>query len=116
MADLIDRETVRLAYEKSFENDNHKIAGASAIHRQEHRHILHILDKIPAIDSESLRPQGEWKDIHGGKYATPRYVCSNCGEKALYKFEKDDFDRTIAVPALSKSCPNCGAKMEVTNG
>lgn len=51
MADLIDRETVRLAYEKSFENDNHKIAGASAIHMQEHRHMLRILDKIPAVDA-----------------------------------------------------------------
>lgn len=51
MADLIDRETVRLTYEKSLENDNHRIEGASAIHKQEHRHMLHILDKIPAVDA-----------------------------------------------------------------
>lgn len=41
MADLIDRETARRAYEKSLENDKHKIAGASAIHMQEHCHMLH---------------------------------------------------------------------------
>ena len=74
--------------------------------------VICDVKSMPTINPESLRPQGEWKDIHGGKYATPRYVCSNCGEKALYKFEKDDFDRTIAVPELSKSCPNCGAKMK----
>lgn len=44
MADkeYIERESARLAYEKSLANDNHRIEGASAIHRQEHHHILHI--------------------------------------------------------------------------
>ena len=48
--EYIDREAARLAYEKSLANDNHRIEGASAIHRQEHRHILHILEKLPAAD------------------------------------------------------------------
>lgn len=97
MADLIDRETVRLAYEKSFENDNHKIAGASAIHRQEHRHILHILDKIPTIDPKSLRPQGEWRKA---EYKLKVYInCSVCGHLAGFVEQ-------------SNYCPNCGAYMK----
>ena len=48
--EYIEREAARLAYEKSLANDNHRIEGASAIHRQEHRHILHILEKLPAAD------------------------------------------------------------------
>ena len=50
MAEYIEREALRLAYEKSAKNDNHRIEGASAIHAQEHRHILHILDRQPAAD------------------------------------------------------------------
>lgn len=50
MAEYIDREALRLAYEKSLMNNRHRIEGAGAIHIQEHRHILHILEKIPAAD------------------------------------------------------------------
>lgn len=95
MADLIDRETVRLAYEKSLENDNHRIAGASAIHMQEHRHILHILDKIPTINPESLRPQGKWMY---DPYNSHQY-CSHC--------RKEPDNRGRKTPY----CPNCGADM-----
>lgn len=94
MADLIDRETVRLAYEKSLENDNHRIAGASAIHMQEHRHILHILDKIPTINPESLRPQGKWEIGSDGYYP----YCSKC---------KDEPKNGV----MTNFCPNCGADM-----
>lgn len=50
MAEYIDREAVRLAYEKSLEANRHNINVARAIHAQEHRHMLHVLDKIPAAD------------------------------------------------------------------
>lgn len=61
MARYIDADILRFAYEKSFVNDNHRIEGASAIHRQEHRHILSILDKtptanvVPASEVEQLK-------------------------------------------------------------
>lgn len=75
MADLIDRETVRRAYEKSLENDNHIIAGASAIHMQEHRHMLHILDKIPAVDAVEVVRCGECKHCDFGVYLTT--ICTS---------------------------------------
>lgn len=93
MADLIDRETVRLAYEKSFENDNHRIEGASAIHMQEHRHMLHILDKIPAVDAvevvrcKECRFCKKYPTSDGGK------MCTNQEWNTVYypPVEDDDY-------------------------
>jgi hypothetical protein len=48
--EYIEREAVRTAYKKSLENNTHKKQGASAIHIQEHNHILHIIDKLPTAD------------------------------------------------------------------
>lgn len=108
MTDLIDRETVRLAYEKSLENDNHKIEGASAIHMQEHRHILHILDKIPTIDPESLRPQGHWigeaDGYADGELVYDVWYCSECNHCID--------DGTDNPDLLPNYCPNCGAYMK----
>ena len=64
------------------------------------------------IDPKSLRQTAEWVDIYGGKYANPRYACSACGERALYKVEIDMLDHEIIVQALSDSCPKCGAMMK----
>ena len=77
-------------------------------------HVVHEEDinKAPTIDPESLRPQGEWKDIYGGKYANRRFACTNCGEYALYTFKVDALGHENVVQALSKSCPNCGARMK----
>lgn len=50
MKEYIEREAVRTAYKKSLENNTHKKQGASAIHIQEHNHILHIIDKLPTAD------------------------------------------------------------------
>lgn len=54
---------------------------------------------------------GQWEDEYGGKYANPRYRCSVCKEKALYKFELNELHNYNAVQALTPSCPHCGAKM-----
>lgn len=63
MAEYIEREAIRLAYERSLKNDKHVIEGASAIHAQEHHHIFHILDKIPAADvvSRATFEQAMWE-------------------------------------------------------
>lgn len=50
MIEYVEREAVRLAYEKSLEANRHNIIVARAVHTQEHRHILHVLDKVPAVD------------------------------------------------------------------
>lgn len=110
MADLIDRQALLQDIEESV-----VFSVREGVPSAEMRGAHKITDRIkaaPAIDPESLRPQGEWIDIYGGKYANPRYACSACGEKALYKFEADALDHVKAVQALSKSCPNCGAKMK----
>ena len=67
----------------------------------------------PTIDLESPRPQGTWEDEYGGKYANPRYRCSVCKEKALYKMKLDHLGGWHEVQALTPSCPNCGAKMKI---
>ena len=50
MVEYIEREAVRLAYINSARDDKHWTEEASAVHWQEHRHIIHVLDKIPAAD------------------------------------------------------------------
>lgn len=75
-----------------------------------------VLEDAPTIDPESLRPQGEWIDLYGNKYANHRYACSRCGVDALYKFEVNSLGQEKAVQALSDSCPNCGAKMKGADG
>lgn len=96
--EYIDREAARLAYEKSLANNNHRIEGASAIHRQEHRHILHILEKLPAADVVEVM-HGEWvaKDLIVRSPFARNHYCSVC------QYE----------PIETKSyCPECGAKMD----
>ena len=73
--------------------------------------LIEDVEKFPTIDPESLRPLAVWVDIYDGKYANPRYACSDCGEKALYTFEVDALGHENTVQALSESCPKCGAKM-----
>ena len=55
---------------------------------------------------------GRWEDEHGGKYANPRYRCSVCKAKALYKFERDLLDNWKEVQALTPICPYCMAKLD----
>ena len=74
--------------------------------------VFDCMQRIPPIDPESLRVQGEWIDLYGGKYANHRYACTRCGADALYKFEVDALGQEKAVQALSDSCPNCGAYMK----
>ena len=61
---------------------------------------MYVLDNLPTIDPESLRPKGEWKprnDVVG-------FVnCSVCHECNIY----DDW----ADGKKWNFCPNCGADM-----
>lgn len=66
------------------------------------------LEKLPAIDPESLRPTGEWVQsgqcnhkpcrIRNADHWTT-YKCSECGHSNGRRFN-DNY------------CPNCGAKMK----
>lgn len=70
------------------------------------------IDNAPTVDAVEV-VHGRWVDSYGGKYANPRYVCSECKEKALYKFEDDELHIGLWVQELTDYCPNCGAKMDL---
>ena len=55
---------------------------------------------------------GRWEDEYGGAFVNPRYRCSVCKEKALYRHEQNSLGGWEAVQALTDCCPNCGAKMD----
>ena len=73
--------------------------------------IIRALKEPSTVDAVPVA-HGRWEDEHGGKYANPRYRCSICKERALYKFERDLLDNWKGVQALTNYCPNCGAKMD----
>ena len=106
--EYIDREAARLAYEKSLANNNHRIEGASAIHRQEHRHILHILEKLPAADVVEVR--------HGYWIPSPDGInpirCSECNMPAPFVAGENEFGDFEICRYPSKYCHECGAKMD----
>lgn len=60
-----------------------------------------IIDIMPTIDPETLRPTARWKHggIDGNSY-TVNWICRKCGKVA-------DFDY--------KYCPSCGARMVNTD-
>lgn len=75
------------------------------------RKALRCIEETPAIEAEPVR-HGEWIDRYGGKYANHLWECSECKEKALWRFEVDALGKEIVVQDLSDFCPGCGAKMD----
>ena len=69
------------------------------------------IKEIPTADVVEV-VHGRWEDEHGGKYANPRYRCSVCKKRALYKFERDLLDNWKEVQALTPVCPYCMAKLD----
>ena len=69
------------------------------------------IDNAPTVDAVEV-VHGRWEDEYGGKYANPRYRCSVCKEKALFKFERDLLGNYKEVQALTPCCPYCMAKLE----
>ena len=67
--------------------------------------------KYATVDAVEV-VHGRWEDEHGGKYANPRYRCSVCKKRALYKFERDLLDNWKEVQALTPNCPYCMAKLD----
>ena len=69
------------------------------------------VELAPTIDAVEV-VHGHWEDEYGGKYANPRYRCSVCKEKALFKFERDLLGNYKEVQALTPCCPYCMAKLD----
>lgn len=76
--------------------------------------ILAFLNEAPTVDAVEV-VHGRWEDQYDGKYANPRYRCSVCKEKALYKFERDSLGNHRNVQALTPICPYCSAKLDGGN-
>ena len=70
-----------------------------------------LIAEIPTVDAVEV-VHARWEDEYGGKYANPRYRCSACKEKSLYKFKKNGLDQWVEVQALTPYCPHCNAKMD----
>lgn len=75
------------------------------------RHIREAVEAIPAVEAEPV-VHAHWEDMYGGKYANPRYRCSACKEKALYRFKKNGLDQWEEVQSLTPKCSHCGAHMD----
>ena len=69
------------------------------------------ISKLPTVEAVEV-VHASWIDEFGGKYANPKYICSNCTLKALYKEKLDVLGNWQTVQALTDYCPNCGAKMD----
>ena len=80
---------------------------------QRERAIYEAALQTYGTNPRTIKPQGEWIDMYGGKYDNPRYACSKCGGKALCKIEADVLGHEKAVQALTAYCPNCGVKMDL---
>lgn len=72
------------------------------------------LFSAPTVDAVEV-VHGHWEDEYGGAFANPRYRCSVCKEKALYRHEQDCLGGWHEVKALTPNCPHCGARMDGEN-
>lgn len=100
--DYIKRSDAINAYKTSRSKNNHRTTENSLVHTQEHNHILHILDKLPAADVVEVK-HGKW--VHS-EFGT---VCTRCGRA----YDTLEIMRTTSqFQKEFKFCPNCGAKMD----
>lgn len=70
-----------------------------------------VINDAPTVDAVEV-VHGRWEDMWGGKYANPRYRCSVCKEKALYKSVQDELLSWHDVQVLTPYCPYCMAKLD----
>ena len=94
-------------------------ANALKIHRMYNTGANHPLDVAYRKDIDNAQTveavevvHGRWVDEFDGKYANPKYICSHCTLKALYKQKLDALGNWQTVQALTDYCPHCGAKMD----
>ena len=78
---------------------------------KDYNFVRTVLETASTVDAVEV-VHGRWEDEHGGKYANPRYRCSVCKAKALYKFERDLLDNWKEVQTLTPICPYCMAKLD----
>lgn len=107
MARYIDAEKLSRDVISSWDRDTHKTIEASRIHRQEHHHLMSIIEKQPTADVVEVK-HGEWIESEKEEYYESWIVnswykpliCSECGYK---RPPLDNYKYPI--------CQNCGADM-----
>ena len=65
---------------------------------------------LKVLNNQTKSEQFEWVDRYNNKYDNQLYVCSSCGNSALYKAVQDDLGRWVNKQFLSDYCPYCGKK------
>ena len=73
--------------------------------------LFECIDDMNTVDAVEV-VHGRWEDMYGGKYENLRFRCSLCKKKALYVPVQGMLGNWSDTQALSKYCPNCGAKMD----
>lgn len=63
-----------------------------------------------SVDAVKVK-HGKWINKYGNLYANYLYICSVCGEKALYEYYRDVLDHIRTRQVLTGICPHCGATM-----
>lgn len=106
MDEYIKRSDAIKAYKISTSKDKHRTVEGSLVHEQEHRHILYILDKLPAADVAEV-VHGEW--IITEEILETIRECSCCHCKTYYPKPLNFNVRK------SPYCEDCGAKMDGEN-
>ena len=73
--------------------------------------IFRILEEAPTVSDDEIRGAGEWivKQTASGKEYT---ICSVCETEFKFKTDKGTLAR-LDMRGMAY-CPNCGAKMEVS--
>lgn len=79
-----------------------------------HRHCWLVLmeDALEVLRNMEPVVHAHWEDAYGGKYANPRYQCSACKARALYRMEQDVLLTWHDVQSLTERCHHCGAHMD----
>lgn len=91
---------LRELIEESAAIDKHRLPEASRIHAQEHRHLLHLLDKAVEEEVRAVT-RAYWRFYLDDLVSrTGCRECSNCGD-VRDTLHADNY------------CPNCGAIMNM---
>lgn len=76
----------------------------------ERYYILDLLRNAPTVSPDDVRGVGKWEKDSDGLD-----VCSECGEIALQRVFIKLPDKIVDLQMVrSKFCPNCGARLEVS--
>lgn len=78
--------------------------------------VMEVVNDIPDIDPESLRPTGHWVwDENGNDWGIGAWMCSECGCKNDNLGVRKDGGFSPYFFAGSKYCPQCGVRMVKPN-